>query len=217
MRSEQNADNNRNESKQERGASRFIRPIAITLAVAAAFLIGCFLVGPLLSRIHPAPITPADTNLATPPPVAAPNVPITTEPQANEPIAEVNIVEKPTSPFDKYSGTPVGSEPEPPATASQPAPPAIMTPQEPPEEPATTNAASIYRVRAGLFMDSTKADALANKLATAGFKPTVHQTERSGQTLYSVQVGAFSVPNNADALADDLRKAGFEATVTEQR
>jgi N-acetylmuramoyl-L-alanine amidase len=72
----------------------------------------------------------------------------------------------------------------------------------------------LNRVRAGIFADKANADALAAKLAAAGFTPSVSQVDRSGRTMYLVQLGAFRNRENAEELVRALRQAGFEAIVT---
>lgn len=198
--------------RTKRGASA-VRIVIFSVVVMAAFLLGCFVIGPSIGRIQKPPSTVVTQD---PQPLdIAPTGPPDETLQPPAPPARVVITEK------KAPAT----EAEPPSAPElvitdppTPAPPASIAPSVPPPAPAPepSPAGPIYRVRAGLFADKARADALASRLTDAGFAPNIHPVDRDSVRLYSVQVGAYRNRDSAAALLQSLRASGFEATIATQ-
>lgn len=211
---------------------RAVGVVVYTLAALMLFVVGCFVIGPALSRIRPArtikvqaPQDQGGVESSDPPSVdrkptnhTRPTVVITVRPAE-----ETKPIEK-TVPKSTSVSTQTTPETEALATSgasdnnASVTPPTMETPDSPPvetDEPDKTTAqASLYRVRAGIFADRANADTLAARLSSAGFAPAVYQVRRDSAIMFSVQLGAFRKRESADKLAQGLRNAGFEATIT---
>lgn len=68
----------------------------------------------------------------------------------------------------------------------------------------------LYRVQTGAFGSKSYAEAMLEKVKTAGFAPLMVKVDG----LYKIQVGAYANKANADAMAEKLKAAGFDAYIT---
>ncbi len=76
----------------------------------------------------------------------------------------------------------------------------------------TTDTKVLYRVQTGAFSNKANADAMLQKVKTAGFDTYMVKVDN----LYKIQVGAFSNKANADVMAAKLKAAGFDTFITTQ-
>ena len=194
------------------------RIVAFLIAVAAAFLLGCFVIAPLINRMQAC--RQATTAAGTAPETDVASLPPTGTSVKSPPRVKVTITERPAGP---PAAAPPAQPPDnaahPPTSAASTGPPSVSEPVPPPaaEPEANVNPPglpSLHHVRVGIFADKSRAEALAARLTAAGFSPSIQLVDRSGRTLYSVQTGAFASIDNARTQVEDLRRAGFEATVT---
>ena len=188
--------------------------VLLAVSAAAVFLLGCFVVGPWLSRRQPTIVTagPAATPPDLRPPAAPglPNVSPAPPPRAKITVEAEPLPEPPAAPPSvPETAPPSGTSPETVSPAPDRSPP---TPARAGDEAASQP--PLHHVQAGIFTHRARAEDLAGRLSAAGFVATVHHLERDGSTMYAVQAGAFANRDNADAQAEALRKAGFEATIT---
>lgn len=68
----------------------------------------------------------------------------------------------------------------------------------------------LYLVQTGAFKNKENADAMLQKVKSAGFDTYM---VRVGD-IYKIQVGAFNKKENADSMATKLKAAGFDTYVT---
>ncbi|MBI2843701.1 MAG: SPOR domain-containing protein [Armatimonadetes bacterium] len=189
-------------------AFRVIRWSAFVSSLAGMFLLGCFVVGPRLSRLQHAP-TPYESVV-----VSEPDAPELTPQRVASvippPSAEVTITER----SDAASSAPIREHAD---SASDPAAQESLSEasQSSGKTPETESAAAqpVFRVRAGLFAGRTNANSLAGELRSSGFEATVRTMELSGRKMYAVQVGVFEDRSRAESLAGELSRAGYQSTI----
>lgn len=74
----------------------------------------------------------------------------------------------------------------------------------------TSSTATNYYIQTGLFKNKSYADAMYNKVKTAGFKPIL---VKSG-SVYKVQVGPYKKDTTAKTTAKKIEAAGFDTCIT---
>ncbi len=223
----------RNRSRSK-GSRQVLRSALFTLSVVAVFLLGVFVVGPLLSHSRQgavktvATVAPPDLD---PGPVATPDVPAR-RPSAPMVTITEGPAEAPAAPSADATPEVTDNQPKSPKAADttndlriQPpdtltdqgqSKPVTVEPKAPasePTAPAASKTEPLYRVRAGLFADRNNAESFAAELAAKGFSPALSSIERDGRVFFAVQAGAFRNRSGADTLAAQLKKAGFPATI----
>jgi cell division septation protein DedD len=71
--------------------------------------------------------------------------------------------------------------------------------------------AKAYRVQVGVFQDVDNARKMADRLAGAGYQPSMTTSKSSGGTLYRVQAGPFQGRKAAETAVRDLSQQGIPA------
>ena len=131
---------------------------------------------------------------------------------------------------------PAASPSEEKPTPAPPSPPAVSSAQqESTAAPASTGSAteappveevssseeiapappSSFRVQAGAFQDEETARRMADRVASAGYQPSVTTSKDSDGTMYHVQVGPFPEKAAAEDAVRELGQQGISARVAE--
>lgn len=183
-----------------------LRIAGFVLVTAAFFLLGLYIIGPLLntsSTLEPTPI--ATSTLPSDAPHPSP-----IRPSQHPTVTAVEVA--PPSPSDPADHT------------SQPAHESDYSlsgdtkfPQRIPSDASTATPAPVppisYKVQAGAFSSIERAERIVERLKASGFTPTIVKDATDDRILYLVQVGAFRNQDNAEAVADQVRAAGVEAYI----
>lgn len=189
--------------------------VLFAASVVGLFLLGCFVVGPWLSRVRPAPSQTAATAQAGPdvPPPAAPAHPA----PAGSPDVRVTVVhpgsqDLPTEPAASPPNDLTSGDAATASSQSRRTEPVVSAPETSAQPPVSKR--QLYHVQAGIFADRSRADDLAAKLNQAGFTAAIRPVLRADATVYAVQVGVFASRDAAEPVAKALRDAGFDAYIT---
>ncbi len=218
----------KNDTNLKRNKINWAGGIGFIAATVAFFLIGFFVVGPLLQN-GSLPLT--EKTAATTPAEPEENLP--SEDASSLPSVKVEITEKspkpPTAvterkPRETSQETPQEAKPElsvsvqpapKPQEQSEPSQPKPQAQVQPSlQEPSLGTPTKLFYVRAGVFADRSNAESLSEKLSQSGFTSTISKMSTPEGERYAVQVGAFSDRSNADKLAESLRASGFSANVS---
>ena len=209
-------------SRQSNDRKRFSSPCpflyisGFCLALAAAFLLGFYFIGPYLSRSHfsepltASPISsvsPTDASSIVKPSKKAPRrvvsaVEVTSQSTQDSNSALPNIDSNSNdSSIDLVIEQPTTSKDQ--ATA--------------PVSPAPDTASgrhTLYTVQAGSFLDREFALQTVEKLKKSGFLPKIIREVSVDRVLYEVRVGTYQSKENAEKVAESVRSAGTEAYVS---
>lgn len=199
---------------QVKGTPWLLSVAFLLVLVVCMFLLGCFVIGPILSGMSHSETTVVD------------NTHIAKDDLLNSPEPSIEMQESPTPAINNKQRS---EEPAniPAVTLPQSQDAALSAKSRNPFssntsssdnissdiQKNTTSNNSFFRVRAGTFSERTNADALAAKLVQKGYAPAVYQVNVDGQALYSVQLGAFKSKENAEELVNALKQSGFDVTV----